>query len=104
MSIPKTITVAGLEWAVRIRTILTHGGETADGLCVPDKQQIILRRKITEKMDRARKTLLHEALHASLLAHPQYYDEVLIAILEDRVDELIRLNPQLLEMYDYVQR
>ena len=101
---PKTITVAGLEWTVRTRTILRHGGETVDGLCVPDRQEIILRKQVVAKADRTRKVLLHECLHAGLLAHPQYYDETLIAIIEDRVDEIIRLNPQLMEMYGYVQR
>lgn len=76
-------------------------GEPVDGLCVPGRQELLLCRSILKWNDRTRKTLLHEALHAALVSHPQYYDETLIAIIEDRMDELIRLNPQFMEMYGY---
>lgn len=100
---PKRIHVSGLTWKVRVKSVLRHGGESVDGLCIPDKQEIHLARKITEHTDRARKTVVHESMHASLVGFPQYYDENLITILEEKVDELIRLNPQLMEMYGYVQ-
>lgn len=97
----KSIVVAGLRWAVRVRKDLKHMGEPVDGLCVPGRQELLLCRSILKWNDRTRKTLLHEALHAALVSHPQYYDETLIAIIEDRMDELIRLNPQFMEMYGY---
>lgn len=100
---PKSITVSGLTWKVRTKAVVRLNGEDADGLCVPDKQEIHLARKATGRIDRARKTLVHESLHAALVGFPQYYDENLITILEEKVDELIRLNPQLMEMYGYVQ-
>ena len=104
MNPPKTITLAGLEWKVRVRMGLKHLGEFVDGLCVPDRQEVLLCRHILKWTDRTRKTLLHEALHAALVSHQQYHDEVLIAILEDRIDELIRLNPKFMEMYGYELR
>lgn len=97
----KAITIAGLTWPVRVRSGLKVAGEVVDGVCIPDKQEIRIHRGITTRVDRTRKTILHEAMHAALLSHPQYYDETLIAIIEDRVDELIRLNPALMEMYGY---
>lgn len=70
-------------------------------MCIPDKQEIRIHRGITTHVDRTRKTILHEAMHAALLYYPQYDDETLVSILEERVDELIRLNPALMEMYGY---
>lgn len=99
--IPKAVTVAGLTWRIRTRRGLRYGGDVVDGLCIHDSQEIFLRGEILDKADRTRTTLIHEALHASLRAHPQYHDEVLIGILEDRLDELIRLNPDLMRMYGY---
>jgi hypothetical protein len=104
MNPPKAITVAGLEWKVRVRTDLKHLGEAVDGLCVPDRQELLLCRSVLKWDDRTRKTLLHESLHAAFVSHKEYYDETLIAIIEDRIDELIRLNPKLMEMYGYVHR
>ena len=83
---------------------LKHLGELVDGLCVPDRQEVLICRHILKWNDRTRKVLLHEAIHAALLTHEQYDDETLVAIIEDRVDELIRLNPKLMEMYGYVHR
>lgn len=101
VTIPKAVTVAGLTWKVRRKKGLKLLGEEVDGLCVPDRQELQLNTVILDKLDRTRKTLNHEATHAGLLAYPQYYDEQLISIIENHVDELIRLNPDLMRMYGY---
>ena len=100
---PKHIQVSGLTWKIRRRAKLTHSGEEVYGLIFPDTQEIHLSGKALANADRARKTLVHESMHAALVGFPQYYDENLITILEEKVDELIRLNPQLMEMYGYVR-
>lgn len=104
VKLPRAVTVAGLTWRVRRRAKLAQNGEAVDGLCVPKSQEIFIHANALRHIDRARTTLLHEALHAALRSHPQYYDETLIAVLEQGVDELIRLNPDFVEMYGYERR
>lgn len=99
--VPKAVTVAGLTWRIRKKKNLKLHGEEADGLCVPNRQELLLNPVILDKVDRTRKVVIHEATHAGLLAYPQYYDEQLIAIIENHIDELIRLNPDLMRMYGY---
>ncbi len=99
--IPKAVTVAGLTWIIRRKKALKLRGEEVDGLCVPNRQELLLNPVILDKVDRTRKVLIHESTHAGLHAFPQYYDEQLISILENHIDELIRLNPDLMRMYGY---
>ena len=103
MKLPASIFAAGLTWRVRRRRKLMHSGEEVYGLIFPDKQEIHLADTACQTADRMRKTLLHEAAHAMFLGFPQYYDENLMTIFEEKVDELIRLNPAIMEMYGYVR-
>ena len=104
VTLPKQIHGRGLTWRVRRRKGLTLNGDLLDGLCVPIRQEIVINTDILTMPDRARKALLHEAMHAMLEAHPQYHDESLIVLLEESVDELIRLNPDFLAMYGYAPK
>lgn len=101
--LPKEVYGRGLTWKVRRRRGLRRGGEHLYGLCNPAKQEILINTSICNTVDRARRTLIHETIHSLLEAHPQYYDEKLVVLLEDTVDELIRLNPAILSMYGYEQ-
>lgn len=98
---PKSVTVAGLTWLIRRKKGLRFHGDEVDGLCVPNRQEILLNPVILDKTDRTRKVIIHEATHAGLLAYLQYDDEQLVGILENYIDELIRLNPDLMRMYGY---
>lgn len=98
---PRVINSAGVEWKIRRKKDLMVGGEDCDGVCIPDNQEIILSAEL--KGDRLRRALIHEAIHAALVSHRQYYDENLTSLLEDRLDELISLNPDLMRMYGYVR-
>ena len=100
MTLPPRILAAGLTWPVRTRAKLT-----SDGLCRPKEQDILLHRDCVNRIDRARKTLLHEMLHAMLYDRLELYEnEELILLLEDRLDEVLRMNPDFLWMYGYEVR
>lgn len=100
--IPKTLQIAGLTWAVKLRAKILLKGERCDGLCRPLEQDILLDRENVARNDRARKNLLHEGLHALFADRPVYFDdEALIELLEERLDEFIRLNPRFFALYDY---
>lgn len=102
--IPKSLQIGGLTWPVKLRTQVTYNHQACDGLCRPRQQEILLNRAAVEKQDRARKNLLHEALHALFHDHVQYFEnEELICILEERLDEFIRLNPAYFALYEYHQ-
>ena len=100
--IPKKLEISGLAWPVHVRTNLTYRKQRCDGLCKPKEQEILLNRDIVGKHDRARKNLLHELLHALFYDHISYYEnEELILLLEERLNEFIRLNPHYFELYGY---
>jgi hypothetical protein len=100
--IPKTLQISGLTWAVKLRAKILFQGERCDGLCRPVEQDILLDRENVARNDRARKNLLHESLHALFADRPEYFNnEELILMLEERLDEFIRLNPRFLALYNY---
>lgn len=100
--IPKTLQISGLTWPVKVRAKITYRNQQCDGLCKPKEQEILLSRDCAGKHDRARKNLLHELLHALLYDHVNYYeDEELILLLEERLDEFFRLNPDYFALYGY---
>lgn len=103
VTLPSHIHGHGLSWRVRRRSTLRRGGETLFGLCDPIHQTIYINTTACGTVERTRRTLIHEALHALLEDHPQYDDEALINLLEGTVDELVRLNPGILALYGYAR-
>lgn len=101
VKLPKVIHASGLEWRVVVKRNLEHNGDVIDGLCDPNSQQIFLRAGVIGRLDRKRKTLLHEVLHAVLKSYVQYDDEQLIGIMEDALDGFIRNNPEFMRLYGY---
>lgn len=99
VTMPKSVYSAGVTWKIRRRKKLRVGGEECDGVCIPDKSEIVV--DSTLNGDRMRRALIHEVMHAALVSHRQYYDEALISVLEDRLDEIIERNPDLMRMYGY---
>ena len=100
--IPKQLEISGLTWPVKVRSKIVYRNQQCDGLCRPKEQEILLSRACAGKQDRARKNLLHELLHALFYDHVAYYEnEELILLLEERLDEFIRLNPDFLALYGY---
>lgn len=95
--LPRSLHAAGLTWPVRVRKKMPN-----DGLCRPKEQDILIHADCAARMDRARRTVLHEALHALMYDRREFYEnEELVLLLEDRLDEFLRLNPEFMWMYGY---
>lgn len=98
--IPSALRISGLTWGVRVKAKLKNdGGAVLWGQCLPAKQEILLDRSVLKIPDRARRTLLHEAIHAMLESSKHYDDEELVLRLEEKIDQFLMDNPDFRALY-----
>ncbi len=96
--IPRHLLITGMKWTVRVWKSVRYGGGECDGLCRVDRQDLLIAKHLHP--DQARKTLLHEAIHATLYDNDNFHNEELVSLLTERLDSLLLDNPKFRALYD----
>ena len=93
MELVTKLTFGGQRYSVRLKDGLKQRGKSLLGLCVYEKNEILL--NPDQGLDSLKSTLLHEALHAGANALDWDAHEATIIKMEKVVYALIRENPNL---------
>ena len=93
MECPTKLKFGGQHYLVRLKDGLKQRGKSLLGLCVYEKNEILL--NPNQGLDSLKSTLLHEALHAGANALDWDAQEATVIKMEKVVYALIRENPSL---------